>query len=267
MKIYVQSRGRGQDEDYCWLRVTAVSEASAQENRQYLEVPAPIAKVSNLIQSESPSLVLARYDEELLLLLTGMEAKERTDLRGRKIRNSVAWVGADSEDNEQKLRAIAASFLQDLLSEDIDKAVKFGGQYGFEVSEPAILEMEAIEKASNGDTKLEWRLGKNSEDLRELLAYELESRRLPEDNGPLVVVTGIKAESALEEAGVWRGLSNLGKADSVKANDWKKPYKKSLESGEEAQKETTTAAANPALALAGILIGGLGIFYLFMLLF
>ncbi|NER40023.1 MAG: hypothetical protein F6J93_39860 [Oscillatoria sp. SIO1A7] len=260
MKIYVQSRGRGQDEDYCWLRVTS-------ENSQDLEVPAAIAKVSHLIQSESPSLVLARYDRELLLLLTGMEAKERTDLRGRKIRNSVAWVVEDSEENEQKLRAIAANYLQELLSDNIDKAIQFGGEYGFEVCDRAILEMETIEKASNGDTKLECRLGKNSEDLRELLAYELESRRLPEDNGPLVVVTGIKSESTLKEAGVWRGLSNLVKPDSVKADRWKEPYKKSLESGEEEEKSAKTAAANPAITLAGILIGGLGIFYLLLLLF
>ncbi len=76
------------------------------------------------------------------------------------------------------------------------------------------------------------KIGRNSQKLRHDLAFELEERSLPEENGALVIVTGIKSEPALIEAEVWRGLSNL-----VQAEGWKEPYKKS--SSLEADEETT----------------------------
>ena len=207
MAIYVQSRGFSQDDDYCWLP----------------EVP-PILRenrVNDLIQSESFSVVLARYSKKLLLLVTGLPAQERTDFRGRKIRNSVAWVLEDSEASERELRAIADFALRDLLANSIDSAIKFGGEQGFEVSFND-LERLNLEEVDNFPAKLESQIGQNSQELREKLAFELNQRHLPKDNGALVVVTGIKSESALMEAGVWRGLSSL-----VQAEEWK-PYKKSL---------------------------------------
>jgi hypothetical protein len=252
MKIYVQSRGYSQDYDYCWLP----------------EAPLILKKngVNNIIQSESSSVVLARYDGELVLLVTGLEASERIDFRSRKIRNSVAWVVADTEDNERKLRGIAAYALRDLLKDDIDKAVQFGGEYGFEVAFDAIRQLH-IEEARDFDVKSESKLGKNSEFLKNDLAYELEERSLPKGNGfsntPLIVVTGIKSESALMQAGVWRGLSNL-----VQAEGWKDPYKKSPALNEAVAKSSQTDKQKNTitfLLLFFVLIAG-GII-LFLLLF
>jgi hypothetical protein len=212
MKIYVQSRGLSQDYDYCWLP----------------EVP-PILKkyrINDLIQSESPSLVLGRYENKLILLVTGLEASERIDFQRRTIRNSVAWVGEDNQENEEKLRAIAVYALRGLLKADIDRAVKFGGEHGFEISFDAIRQIK-VDEVRNFEPKLESKLGKNSQELRDYLAYELEERCLPTSkefsHSPLVVVTGIKSENALKQAGVWRGLSNL-----VQGEGWQDPYKKSL---------------------------------------
>ncbi len=210
MTIHVQSCGFSQDYDYCWQP----------------EAPPIIRinRVNELIQSESPSVVLARYDSKLLLLVTGLEASERTDFRGRKIRNSVAWVDEDCEENEEKFRGIAVYALRGLLKDDIDKAVKFGGEYGFEVSFDTITQLN-IKEVGNLDAECERKIGKNFQDLRDALVGELQEHHLPRGNdfskSPLVVVTGIKSEVALKQAGVWRGLSNL-----VQGEEWK-DYKKS----------------------------------------
>ena len=208
MEIYIQSRGYSQDDDYCWRP----------------EAPGIIRtnRVNDLIQSESPSVVLTRYNGKLLLLVTGLEASERTDFHGRKIRNSVAWVDKDCKKNEEKFRGIAVYALRGLLEDDIDKAVKFGGEDGFEVSFDTIdtITKLNIKEVGNLDAECERKIGKNFKDFRDALVGELQEHHLPRGNdfskSPLVVVTGIKSEVALKQAGVWRGLSNL-----VQGEEWK----------------------------------------------
>ncbi|GAA6616600.1 hypothetical protein [Scytonema sp. NUACC26] len=238
MKIYVQSRGFSQDYDYCWLP----------------EVP-PILRqyrINDVIQSESPSVVLGRYDNRLLLLVTGLEASERADFQGRKIRNSVAWVGEDNEANEQKLRAIAAYALRGLLDTDLDKAVKFGGEFGFEVAFDIISHFQ-VDEVKQFNAKLESKIGRNSEYLRNDIAYELEERCLPKGNGfnniPLVVVTGIKSVNALKQANVWRGLSNL-----VPGEGWLEPYKKSYSSEPALASSSQTHQKNNSLVFVLLLM-------------
>lgn len=234
MTIYVQSRGFSQDDDYCWLPEFP---PIIRENR-----------VNDLIQSESFSVVLARYSQKLLLLVTGLIAQERTDFRGRRIRNSVAWVLEDSEASERKLRAIAASALRDSLTASINSAIKFGGEHGFEVSLDD-LERLNLEEVHNFQPIVDSKVGQNSQKLRHDLAYELEERPLPPENGALVVVTGIKSESALMQAGVWRGLSNL-----VQAEGWKDPYKKSLTSEVEKKHIIPTKSKNNTLVFLIVFI-------------
>ncbi|KYC36115.1 hypothetical protein WA1_40975 [Scytonema hofmannii PCC 7110] len=248
MKIYVQSRGFSQDYDYCWLP----------------EVP-PILRqyrINDLIQSESPSVVLGRYDNKLLLLVTGLEASERTDFQGRKIRNSVAWVGEDSEANEQKLRAIAAYALRGLLDTDLDKAVKFGGDSGFEVCFDTISHFK-VDEVKLFNAKLESKIGKNSEYLRNDIAYELEERCLPKGNSfnniPLVVVTGIKSVNALKQANVWRGLSNL-----VQGEGWLEPYK-SYPSESALASSSQTHQKNNSLVFVILLIAVIPVFMILFL--
>jgi nitric oxide reductase large subunit len=218
MKIYVQSRGFSQDYDYCWLP----------------EVP-PILRqyrINDLIQSESPSVVLGRYDNKLLLLVTGLEASERTDFQGRKIRNSVAWVGEDSEANEHKLRAIAASSLRGLLDTDLDKAVKFGGESGFEVFFDTISHLK-VDEVRHFDAKLESKIGKNSEYLR---------------------------NDALKQANVWRGLSNL-----VQGEGWLEPYKKSYPSESALASSSQTHQKNNSLVFVILLIAVIPVFMILFL--
>lgn len=227
MQIYVNSRGESQDEDYCWLKIT--------QDRQPSEIPFFLAKpiqteagdqvrISDLIQSEAPSVVLARKNGNLILLVTGLDSSERRDFVGRKIRNSVAWLGGNSD--EPYLRGLAAKALRekDWLKDKVDKAVTFGGEYGFQVAFEEISELsegkvgnnfvDSQDKVGKNSQTLR-KVGKNSQVLREKLALELEQYELPKEDGPLVVVTGIQEESALKNAGVWRGLSSL-----VQSEQW-----------------------------------------------
>ncbi len=224
MKIYLQSCGFTQDDDYSWLKIT--------ETGQSPEIPVILRKtipttngnqilITDLIQSESPSILIARIEHELLLLVTGLKAKERRDFRGREVRNSLALITDNSD--ESVIRVLAASALRELLKDEIDDLIRFGGEWGFEVSSQAInqlIEKYRQEYPGVGLANQDYRVGKNSQNTREYLAFELEDKQLPHINGVLVVVTGIKTEENLQNAQVWRGLSNL-----VVAQGWKEPYK------------------------------------------
>ncbi len=207
MDVFVQSAGYSEDFDYCWQPSIP---NIIRNNRIY-----------DLIQSESQSIVLARYGKKLLLLITGLKSTDKKDFCGRIIRNSVAWVCEDNHKNEQFLRGIAVCALRDLLNEQVDKAIKFGGEYGFEVDSNSLTSFN-IELKNNSGCETKYKLGKNSESLRKKLANELEESCLPTGNAfqntPLVVVTGNKSEATLNDARVWRGLSNLVKANE---GEWK----------------------------------------------
>lgn len=215
MEIFVRSRGFSQEEGYWWL----------PQNPSILTTN----RVTEWIQSEAPSLVLARYGRQLLLLVTGLESV-RTDFRDRSIRNSVAWVGDDSEETESQLRTIAVRILrtfleekQDSLDAEIDATISFGGEFGFDIawedmkqiSERAI----AIHRPQTSDRQREEhstdKVGQNCDFLKEDLAELLAAYSLPLRSGALVIVTGIKSQKSLIQAGVWRGLSK-----SVETEDW-----------------------------------------------
>ncbi|MBD1803863.1 hypothetical protein H6F98_00015 [Microcoleus sp. FACHB-SPT15] len=208
MDFYVQSCGVAQEHGYCWL----------DENQKIVEEPDLIKKVKNLIESEAPSVVLARDSDKLLLLVTGLKASHRTDYRGRTIRNSVAWVDEDTSENERTLRALAARALRGSLGEGIDCAVDSRKETGFEVSFKKIQELTATAKAKKQQLPLERekkQIKPTSKEDKKELAEELEEYCLPKpksDNQqvvPLVVVTGIQDKETLENAGVWRGMSSL----------------------------------------------------------
>jgi hypothetical protein len=215
MEIYVLSSGVSEKQDYCWQQIDKSSQHRVDE-------PILVKKFKHLIQTEAPSLLLARESSTLLLLVTGMKASKRKDYRGRIIRNSVAWVGEDVD--EPVLRVIAVRALQSFLSKDeapslkkeIDYAVQPDEKEGFKVDFEAIQAHKIAESVSVGESAPDpqKKIGKSDKRASELVE-ELKKCRLPKEEGSLVVFTGIKAESALKQAGVWRGLSNL-----VEVEDW-----------------------------------------------
>ena len=207
MDIYIQSAGTSPDFDYSWQP----------------QVPPLLNRVSGLIQSESPSLVLAKFEDQFFLLITGLESPTKKDFAGRVIRHSIAWITEANDDNERLTRAIASQYLQGEFSVgDIDRLIELGGKNGFyfdsskfEDLSNSILHSLTLEDSDNvlADTI---KIGKNSQDLRNSLALELQNYLLPYDYELLVVVTGIKSEDSLTQARIWRSLSNLVKSDTWK---------------------------------------------------
>ncbi len=206
MAIYVQSRSELQEKDYRWQKV--------RQNKFIFEVP-PLLKiisVGELIQSQKYSIVLARKDGQLVLLVTGLFS-ERTDFMNRPIRNSVAWVEEDSPENEQIIRSLAVLALRDkqTLENKVNEAVLNIGatsDYHFEVDREKINQLsELIQVQSNNKFKEDNYIGNSSAELQEEVGLELQSNCLPNRDGVLVLVTTLKTESNLKKYKIWRALS------------------------------------------------------------
>jgi hypothetical protein len=210
MEIYVQSSGYSPDFGYCWMRKS----------------PPYLSKVSSYIQNDSSSLVLARFDGNLFLLVTDLSSPEKKDFRDRPIRHSVAWECEDNDENEKMLRAIAIEALRDRddLTRQVDQLIQLNGTQGFTFEKPqfeglskSILDSFKPESSDNVPDKT-IKIAKNSQELKILLAEELQKSDLPSGYELLVVVTGIKSEDTLKKAHIWRSLSSLVKSESV---SWK----------------------------------------------
>ncbi|MBC6421427.1 MAG: hypothetical protein GDA38_07600 [Hormoscilla sp. SP12CHS1] len=122
------------------------------------------------------------------------------------------------ESDESVLRAIAVRALKGSLREEIDRAVRFGGSEGFQVSYKDIKRLAETGHAGNANPDTTPKIARISPTMKNLLADELAEYRLPPhpEEGSLVVVTGIKNRETLEAAGVWRSLSS----DERLPEDW-----------------------------------------------
>jgi hypothetical protein len=208
MAIYIQSRGKNQDQDYRWLRIKA--------NEYYPENPnfllQPISNLSekpiDLIESQKFSIILVASKNDYFLLLTGLESK-RTDFMGRPIRNSILWICKKDSENI-KIRSLLILALRGELEREIDKTINISGEYGFEIDYDLLKQLSnsTLAIGNNHKTDASCKIGKNCDYLREEIALELESNVLPDREGLLVLVTSIKSASTIQNTGVWRGLSN-----------------------------------------------------------
>ncbi|ERT09078.1 hypothetical protein M595_0807 [Lyngbya aestuarii BL J] len=252
MTIYILSRGQKEDQDYSWFKI--------RKESLIRETP-PIFKrvpVETVIEHQKPSMILARQDSEFLLLVTGLKAREeRADFMGRSVRNSIAWVYSDSEEHENILRSLAIRALKNELELEIDKAINIGGEYGFKVEQDAIEQLAISKIIASKPAENACKLGKNSAKLRQELAKELQNYSIPLRDGFLIIITTLKAKSALSMSGVWRGLS-----DRIENEEWEiisktnqliaSPTSRSVLSSQ--KKTTTQAALTIAIILAIIMI-------------
>ncbi len=235
MEIYVQSAGVSEEQDYCWQEIK-------DNSQEWVEEPGLVTDFKHLLQTESPSILIVRKNNQLILLVTGMKASKRKDYRGRPIRNSIAFIADDDESGEQSICGIAVQALRDELENVIDKLIVEGEKCGFKVAFKIFIQKtentltiyfkeldKNVEKlcveVDTQATLPELKIGKNSKDNKEKIAQELTALKLPTIDQPeLVVVTGIKAENTLTEVRVWRGLSNLVTKDELSPYEHKKKF-------------------------------------------
>ena len=207
MEIYVQSRGFDQDYDYNWVN----------EKQNIVESSKIIQKFKHLLQTEKESLLLVRNQGKLLLLVTGIVSAYRVDYQQRPIRVSVAWICEGSEENENILRHLAIKTLNsfigiDSFTQKISDAVESGGENGFSIKSFEIFNPNSkIETISLDDFTLDLEEGlqeNEPENIQELVK-ELEHCKLPKEDIPLIVLTGIQDQEEFDNAGVWRGLAKF----------------------------------------------------------
>ena len=216
MLIYVQSRGKNQDQDYRWLRIK--SNEYYPENPDFLLQPinnSPVRPI-DLIESQKPSVISVATHNDYYLLVTGLRSsKERSDFTGRPVRNSVLWIVKKDRENII-IRSLLIQALRGELDQAIDRTINIYGQYGFEVDYKAIKKLSTSTLAVENNEPIDaGKIGKNCDSLRKNLALELKSNVLPNREGLLVLVTSIKSASALKETCLWRGLSNRVESEEL----------------------------------------------------
>lgn len=202
MDVYVKTAGKRVDLEYDWYRI--LPEGRVTEAPPLLRE----LRIESLVQDQSFTVVLARGRSRLMLLVGWMRSG-RSDFAGRNIHNFAAWVGGPQD--EAALRATAALALHGGLDAPVDQAVTEVEGEDFRVSLERLEAIPAPELAARAahalpDSRLLW--GANTDALKNDLADQLERTRLPERDGPLVVVTGIVSPERLAEAGVWRALAS-----------------------------------------------------------
>jgi len=157
-----------------------------------------------------------------MLLATGLDSPGKKDFRDRPIRHSIAWICNDNDYDERQMRAIAVKALQGLLISQVDEYINWDDEIGFKASFSELKNMSQsflgaeIESQSLPPSRKFSKIGKNSQNLRDDLVYELQRYSLSKRYKFLVIATGIKSEESLEKAEIWRSLSNLVKSESWK---------------------------------------------------
>ena len=256
MKTYIQSRGKSQDHDYTWLEV-----AKSEEQNSLIPPELKDIRPGDIIDSQKPSIILAHNKSKIVLLVTALRTRdERTDLVGRRIRNSVVWIATKGGDKELLFRKLTIAALRGNLESAIDKAVDsdHNSPYGFRVSYD---ELQAIkervdeeqEDCANGIASTGHKVGGDNIKLKEELIEELREHPLPsasDDTQILVAVTTMKSEKGLKEQNVWRGLSRR-----IKSEDWieYKPSDCNESGSKKNNQKSTTRVVLFLILLAGVI--------------
>jgi hypothetical protein len=213
MQIFVQSRGISVDYGYNWV----------DENQVIVEKPNILNNFIDLLQ-ESSSLLIARENPKLLLVVTGIPSSARRDYQNRTIFISVAWIVEDNHVYEAKIRSLASKILSPVTGEidpkkSIEACVTAGGENGFKVvdfkSLRSLLEKQESSSPSKSELKPKLEI-KSDEPIKQLeqLAKDLKEQSLPKQSLPkkdipLVVVTGIQSYADFKKANVFRGLAKF----------------------------------------------------------
>ncbi|MEW6494694.1 MAG: hypothetical protein AB1589_19585 [Cyanobacteriota bacterium] len=227
LEIYVKSSALGESGIH-WRKVS--------DPQQCEEIPDILRKriipkktgglgtINYLVNETKLSCVLVRYDEKLLLEVTGIESPERSDRLGRKVLNSVVWIVDNNPEKEPILRKLTARALMSFWGKypdfinTISSAVKFDGLEGFKAGFDILKEL-----AANGDEKLKllgleieesesdnqeaiWEAQQrpiNSDAQIESLAKQLATSPLPEGKDLVVIAEMLPEGGILYKGIVW----------------------------------------------------------------
>ncbi|MBP5976768.1 hypothetical protein HW132_29590 [Brasilonema sp. CT11] len=104
--------------------------------------------INSLINDTKPSLILARYENKVLVEVTGLDAAENRSKRmGRRISEVVLWVGDATPEVESQLRKLAACILLSFWEKEstflskIRSAIDFDGLNDFKANAQQIQQL------------------------------------------------------------------------------------------------------------------------------
>ncbi len=205
---YVMTRGA--QKDYNWRKYgEEVSNISATPNMKDID------KLKNLIQSDSPSVVLSKEGNKLILVVTGQLTKQK-DLRGRTIRNSVAWhIENPSEKEYAQIKKLASDAVRGKLDVTDGATRSQASTDIWDVSDNVLLDKKAGSpqlKVKGKPKPKKGRAAKDSPERREELASEIESVDLSDDF--TAVVTKNKAKGGL------KGKANRAISALIDSENW-----------------------------------------------
>jgi hypothetical protein len=195
--------------------------------------------INDLIDEVSPSLLIFKNNEKIMLEVSGIESPERSRRMGRKVFNLVAWITDNNQEGDLFIRKIACDVVQYLLGEQnkiqnlINNAIDFYESEEFRVNpklvEQYINDLDEVENRSNQTILQDIALG--SEGKLKELAGILKTFSLPiewetydymgntnttKSEGVVVVVTDrLEQDDLLYYAGVWRGFASNVKEPEV----------------------------------------------------
>lgn len=142
IQIYVRSSALGPAGIH-WRNVSKPEQPKEEpEILGQAVVPDEGSKISidSAINTVKPCLVLAKYDGQILLEVTGIDAtRERCEQEGRRISEVVLWVGDANPETEVKLRKLAYCALLGLWNPESDfrryisASISFDGLNGYKV--------------------------------------------------------------------------------------------------------------------------------------
>jgi hypothetical protein len=232
LRIFINSCGdQRQDPAHeyrwrCYTNDAGLSDAQALLSERKFEGHT----LADLVQSDSktPSIAFARDNGELMLLIMRLPSNRRSS-QGDMIYNSICMVGP--ERSLPVFRKVivdlllyypgskfdgsdTAGILQALLSQVVVSDDREGFTFNpmIDLIDELTYQLEQVEITEPiQKTHYHWTgmIGHNWHGLREELAYQMSHFSFPKSDGPLVVVTGVKHPLVLQQACVWRGLTQM----------------------------------------------------------
>jgi type II secretory pathway pseudopilin PulG len=205
--IYIRSCGNSPDQDYAWT-------CSSDNYGKKINPPNILEEINSVIDKESFSVVIKKYQEFFYLLIANVESKNRTDYVNRVVKNTIL-IRADKNskntiDALASLSVISSPIIINLINDSISH---FPNELGFTVSLDKINELFLVKNLllneNKSDTFVAKKTCKKSDNNQQILSEEIKKFGLPPLESFLIILTKNKEEDVLKKSDVWRGMSEL----------------------------------------------------------
>ena len=204
--VFVNSRGRRADEEYEWHELTPDGDVPVDgwAPSAYLE-----RGLDRLGWGDVESYVLLRSRRQLVLMITAIRSRLRSDFIARTVHDSLLLTAG--ADEESAIRGLAALAIEDVAAVGaiLDRAIRFDDRTGFSVDSDTFAPLLAAPAPGTAPPDPRRCVVSFDEHARAWLARQLRDRRLPRGDGWLIAASPVADADTLRELAVWRGLAGI----------------------------------------------------------